>query len=167
MTAGNTAIRPAPTGNVSPQPLLVVADTWREVTGLCASVLAEIHDRRGHVVVTTSLRIGRLQSLFSCSVQQLAQAVRRRDEVLTRLGGQGVAAQGLIGDPDPVLAVGDVLARIDAKALNESRVLVVTDGTDPSDWREYRLAERLEAAHGVDVRRRVVHHDVALRDYAA
>jgi hypothetical protein len=163
MTADNPAIRPAPTSVVSPRPLLVVADTWREVAGMCASVLAEIHDRRTQVVVTTPLRIGRLQSLFSCSVQQLAQAVRRRDQVLTRLSSQGVAAQGLIGDPDPVLAVGDVLAGIDEKALDESRVLVVTDGTDPSDWREYRLAERLEAAHSVKVTRRVVHDDAAVQ----
>jgi hypothetical protein len=135
---------------------LVVADTWCEIAGLCAWVVAEVQDARTRVVVTTSLRIGRLQSPFSCSPQQVAQAVRRRDEVLRRLGSHDIAAVGLIGDADPLLAVGDALAGLDAQTLANTRILVVTDSGDPRDWREHRLTERLEASYAMLVARRVV-----------
>jgi hypothetical protein len=124
-------------------------------------VVDEVQDERRDVVVVTSMRIGRLQSPFSCSGHQLAQAARRRYEVLKRLSSQGVAARGLVGDPDPLLAVGDVLARLDSEALVASRILVVTDSADPSDWREHRLTERLEAAYAIDVTHRLI-HDLAV-----
>jgi hypothetical protein len=148
--------------DLSRRPVLVVADTLCEIAWLCACVVAELEDARTHVVVTTSLRIGRLQSPSSCGAQQLGRAVRRRDEVLRRLSGERIAATGLVGDPDPLLAVGDVLAGLNEERNAQPKILVVTDSADPSDWREHRLAERLEAAHGLEVTWRFADRDVAV-----
>lgn len=146
-----------------PRAGLLVADTWCELGQLCERVVAEVHDERTRVVVTTPLPIGRLQSPFSCSAQQLAQGVRRRAQVVGQLRCQGVAAIGVIGDPDPLLAVGDALGKFDEEALARTTVLVVTDGPDPVDWRQHRLTERLEAAYGVTVTRYLVDDSAAIQ----
>jgi hypothetical protein len=84
--------------------------------------------------------------------------------VLKRLSSEGISATGVVGDPDPLLAVGDVLAGLNERRLAETSILVVTDSADPSDWREHRLADRLEAAHGLEVTWRFADQDVAVSE---
>jgi hypothetical protein len=70
-------------------------------------------------------------------------ASRRLNAALTRLSDAGIAARGMVGDPDPVAAVRDVW---DAERFDE--VIVATLPAHVSRWLHLDLPRRVEQLTG-------------------
>ena len=121
--------------------LLVVADTWCDTRSVCDQVWQTIEDRRqGRIFVVSPALTGRLHSLVSDIDHELAAAERRLNGVLAELHEHGFAANGRVGDEDPVIAIEDVLLQFVTK-----HILVVTTPASAENWRERRLLERASA----------------------
>jgi hypothetical protein len=134
--------------------LLVVADIWCEMDGLCEQVRSELDDRGADIVVIAPPLASRLHTYTSDIDHETEAANDRLGDVLGRLQERGVEARGIIGANDPVLAIDDVLARFAAQ-----KVVVITDGSEHENWRERKLPTYLA---GLDIPcvRVVVPHDL-------
>ena len=135
--------------------LLVVADIWCQIDGLCDQVRNELDDRDSDVLVIAPPLASRVHTFASDTDRETQAARDRLDDVLKRLKQHGVEARGLVGAHDPILAIDDALAEFPAE-----KVIVVTETSDHQNWREKRLPSYLE---GLDVAtiRLVVPHDLA------
>jgi hypothetical protein len=74
-------------------------------------------------------------------------AWRRLNAALTRLAAAGIAARGVVGDPDPVVAVQDIW---DPERFDE--VIVATLPRHLSRWLGLGLPRRVEQLTGVPTR---------------
>jgi len=137
--------------------ILVIADVWCQIDGLCAEVKRHLGDRDGDVLVIAPALTGRLHTITGDLDAERQSARGRLDFVVRRLKDHGVAARGEVGDPDPVMAIGDGLAGFAAQ-----KIVVVTETEGHENWRERGLTERLDEAHGVPIHHLTVQHDLAL-----
>ena len=135
--------------------LLVVADIWCQIDGLCDRVRNELDDRDSDVLVIAPPLASRAHTFVSDTDRETQAAKDRLDDVLKRLKQHGVEARGLVGAHDPMLAIDDALAEFPAE-----KVIVVTDTSDHQNWREKRLPAYLEGL-GVPTIRLIVPHDLA------
>ena len=135
--------------------LLVVADVWCKVDGLCDRVRAELAGEDGSVLVLAPPLTGRLHTHLSDTDGETAAARQRLDDVLRRLRDHGVVAHGQIGDADPIIAIDDVLATFPAE-----EIVLVTEADGHQNWRERRLPEYLWKL-GIPARHWVVPHEQA------
>lgn len=135
--------------------LLVVADIWCQIDGLCAQVRSELDDRDPDVLVVAPPFTSRLSTFASDTDDETGAAKDRLADVLRRLKEHGVEARGLVGAHDPKLAIDDALGQFPAE-----KVLVVTDTADNENWREKDLPAYFE---GLDIPsvRLIVPHDLA------
>ena len=135
--------------------LLVVADVWCQIDGLCDQVRNELDDRDSDVLVIAPPLASRVHTFASDTDPETEAARDRLADVLKRLKEHGVEARGLVAAHDPTLAIDDALAEFPAE-----KIIVVTDTGDHENWREKRLPAYLE---GLDVPtiRVVVRHDLA------
>jgi hypothetical protein len=135
--------------------LLVLADVWCRVEGLCDEVLRRAGDADRVLVVAPALA-GRLHTLTDDTDRESEVAHARLDNVLARLEQQGVRAEGRVAGQDPALALEDAL---DGFAATE--VIVVTDDHDHANWSERGLTARI-ARPGLPVTRLTVAHEQVL-----
>jgi nucleotide-binding universal stress UspA family protein len=138
-----------------PQRVLVVADIWCQIDGLCAHVRDELDQSEADVLVVAPALAGRLHTMTSDLDTEMSEAKQRLEDVLRRLNEHGVPARGEIGDPNPAQAIEDVLAEFEAE-----KIVIVTETSDHENWREHALAERLQK-HGLPVTHLLVAHDIA------
>jgi hypothetical protein len=119
--------------------LLLVADAWCDGKSMCKFVSDAILDRRATVFVVSPALTGWLHSFVSDIDGAIAAAELRLNAVLDELHAAGVAAEGSVGDEDPLLAIEDSLHDFPA-----TEILVVTDSSQ-QNWRERHVSERLAA----------------------
>lgn len=133
----NTTAAPEPLAQAGS--LLLVADAWCDAKSMCKHVSDAILDRPANVFVVSPALTGRLHSLASDIDGAIAAAEVRLNAVLDELHASGVAAEGSVGDEDPLLAIKDSLYEFSA-----TEILVVTDSSH-YNWRERHVRERLSA----------------------
>jgi hypothetical protein len=135
--------------------LLVLADVWCRVEGLCDEVVRRAGDA-GRVLVVAPALASRLHTLTNDTDRESEIAQARLDNVLARLEQHGVRAEGRVADQDPALAVEDAL---DGFAATE--VIVVTEDHEHANWSEPGLTMQIERP-GLAVTRLTVPHEQVL-----
>lgn len=141
--------------NTEPDRVLVVADIWCQVDGLCDQVREEVGDSDPEVLVIAPPLASRLHTFASDTDEETEAARRRLADVLRRLERHGVRARGRLGAHDPALAIDDALAQFPAQ-----KIILITDTSEHENWREHRLPSYLE---GLDLPflRLIVPHELA------
>jgi hypothetical protein len=135
--------------------LLVLADVWCRVEGLCDSVVRRAGDASRVLVVAPALA-SRVHTWTNDTDRESDIARARLENVLARLEQHGVRAEGRVAAQDPALAVEDAL---DGFAATE--VIVVTDDHENANWSERDLTARI-ARPGLAVTRLTVAHEQVL-----
>jgi hypothetical protein len=135
--------------------LLVLADVWCRVEGLCDEVIRRA-GQAGRVLVVVPALASRLHTWTNDTDRETEIAQARLENVLGRLAQQGVRAEGRIADQDPVLAVEDAL---DGFAATE--VILVTNDQEHANWAESGLTARI-ARPGLAVTRLTLAHEQVL-----
>jgi hypothetical protein len=136
--------------------LLVLADVWCRVEGLCDEVLRRAADA-GRVLVVAPALASRLHTWTNDTDRESEIAQARLECVLARLEQHGVQAEGhLAAHQDPALAVKDAL---DGFAATE--VIVVTEDHEHANWSECDLTAQI-ARPGLAVTRLTVAHEQVL-----
>jgi len=135
--------------------VLVVADIWCQIDGLCDEVRERLGGDNPQVMVIAPPLTSRLHTFTSDTDRETAQARQRLEDVLARLRRHGVDARGRLGAHDPTLAIDDALAEFAV-----DKILVVTDSPGHENWREQRLPAYLDTL-GLPVTHFLVPHDLA------
>jgi hypothetical protein len=135
--------------------LLVLADVWCRLEGLCDEVLRRAADA-GRVLVVAPALASRLHYWTDDTDRESEIAQTRLEKVLARLEQHGIRAEGRVGTQDPALAVEDAL---DGFAATE--VIVITDDHEHANWSERGLTARITRP-GLAVTRLTVAHEQAL-----
>ena len=136
--------------------VLVVADVWCVVDGLCDEVRHHAEGAESRVLVIAPALTGRVHAWTNDTDREAEVARSRLENILARLEQQGVSAEGRVADPDPALAVVDALAEFPA-----TEVLLVAEEVTHANWLEHDLAGRI-ARPGLPVTRLTVPHELAL-----
>jgi hypothetical protein len=142
------------TADRSPR-LLVLADVWCRIDGLCDEVIRRASDVDRVLVVAPALA-SRLHYWTDDTDREAEIAQARLEKVLARLSQRGVPADGRVAGQDPALAVEDAL---DGFAATE--VIVVTEDHKHENWSEHDLTARI-ARPGLPVTRVTVAHEQVL-----
>jgi len=135
--------------------LLVLADVWCGVEGLCDEVLRRAGDA-GSVLVVAPALASRLHTWTNDTDRESEIAQARLESVLARLEQHGVRAEGRVAAQDPALAAEDAL---DGFAATE--VIVVTGDHEHANWSERGLTGRI-ARPGLVVTHLTVAHEQLL-----
>ena len=135
--------------------LLVLADVWCRVDGLCDEVLRRAGDADRVLVVAPALA-SPVHTWTNDTDRESEIAQARLENVLARLEQHGVRAEGRVAAQDPALAVEDAL---DGFAATE--LIVVTEDHEHANWSERGLTARI-ARPGVAVTRMTVAHEQVL-----
>jgi hypothetical protein len=135
--------------------LLVLADVWCQVEGLCDEVLHRAGGA-GRVLVIAPALASRLHTWTNDTDRESEVARARLANVLARLEEHGVRAEGRVAAQDPALAVEDALDGFPAR-----EVLVVTEDDERENWSERDLTARI-ARPGLTVTRLNVAHEQVL-----
>src|SRR3954453_4719078 len=135
--------------------LLVLADVWCRVDGLCDEVIRRAGDT-GRVLVVAPALAGRLHTLTNDTDRESEIAQARLENVLARLEQHGVRAEGRVAAQDPALAGEDAL---DGFAATE--LIVVAEDHEHANWSERGLTARI-ARPGLPVTRLTVAHEQEL-----
>lgn len=135
--------------------LLVLADVWCRVDGLCDEVLRRAGDA-GSVLVVAPALASRLHTWTNDTDRESKIAQSRLENVLARLEQHGVRAEGRVASQDPALAVEDALDGFPATEL-----IVLTDDHEHANWSERGLTARI-ARPGLAVTRLTVGHEHVL-----
>ena len=135
--------------------LLVLADVWCRVEGVCDAVLRRAADA-GRVLVVAPALASRLHYWTDDTDRESEIAQARLEDVLARLEQHGIRAEGCVATQDPALAFEDAL---DGFAATE--VIVVTEDREHANWLERGLTARI-ARPGLVVTRLTVAHDQVL-----
>jgi hypothetical protein len=136
--------------------LLVVADTWCQIDGLCDRVRAEMGSEQCEVMVVAPALTGRLHTLTDDTEDERSRTEARLENIISRLERHGVSAEGEVGDKDPVVAITDALARFPAE-----KIFLVTDTEPHQNWKEHRIREQTQQ-FDLPVRHVTVPHELAL-----
>jgi hypothetical protein len=142
------------TADGSPR-LLVLADVWCRVEGLCDEVLRRAGDA-GRVLVVAPALASRLHTLTNDTDRESGMARARLETILARLEQHGVRAEGRVAAQDPALEVEEAL---DGFAATE--VIVVAEDHEHANWSERGLTERI-ARRGLPVTRLAVAREQVL-----
>jgi hypothetical protein len=135
--------------------LLVLADVWCRVEGLCEEVVRRAGEA-GRVLVVAPALASRLHYWTDDIDREREIAEARLGSVLSRLEQHGIRAEGRVGDQVPALAVEDALDGFPA-----TEVIVVTDDHEHANWSEHDLTERI-GRPGLTVTRLTVAHEQTL-----
>ena len=131
--------------------LLVIANRTIDTDEICDAII----DRAAAGPVEVTL-IAPASSGLGSQLERSAATARRLHRALERLSDAGVVAQGVVGDPDPMVALQDVW---DPRRFDE--VIVATLPTGASRWLAADLPRRVERFTGAHVR-----HVIAAADPA-
>ena len=135
--------------------LLVLADVWCRVEGLCDEVLRRAGDV-GRVLVVAPALASRLHTWTNDTDRESEVAQARLKNVLARLEQHGVRAEGRVAAQDPALAAAEALDRFPA-----TEVIVVTEDDAHENWSERDLTARI-ARPGLTVTRLTVAREQVL-----
>ena len=135
--------------------MLVLADVWCRVEGLCDEVLRRAGDADRVLVVAPALA-SRLHTWTNDTDRESEIARTRLENLLARFEQHGVRAEGRIAAQDPALAVQDALDGFEA-----TEVIVVTEDHAHANWSERGLTARI-ARPGLAVTRLTVAHEQVL-----
>ena len=135
--------------------LLVLADVWCRIDGLCDQVFRRA-DNAERVLVVAPALAGRLHTWTNDIDRESEIAQTRLETVLARLEEHGIRAEGRVAAQDPALAVEDALGGFAA-----TEVIVSTDEHEHENWSERGLTARI-ARPDLAVIRLTVTHDQAL-----
>lgn len=135
--------------------LLVLADVWCRVEGLCDEVTRRVSEA-GRVLVVAPALASRLHYWMDDTERECEIAQGRLQKVLARLEQHGVRAEGRVGAQDAALAVEDALAGFAA-----TEVIVVTEDHEHENWSERGLTARI-ARPGLPITRLTVAHEQVL-----
>jgi hypothetical protein len=135
--------------------LLVLADVWCRVEGLCDEVLHRAGDA-GRVLVVAPALASRVHTWTNDTDRESEVAQARLENVIARLEQHGVRAEGRVAAQDPALAVEDAL-----DGFGATEVIVVTDDHEHANWSERGLTARI-ARPGLTVTRLTVAHEQVL-----
>jgi hypothetical protein len=130
--------------------LLVVANETLAGDDL-AALVDELTTADAEVLVVCPVLVGRARYWTSDLGAGIDEARLRLVRSLEALGDHGIAAEGIVGDGHPLLAIEDAL-----RAFPADRVLVLTHPPERSRWLERRLIERTRARFDVPVSHAVV-----------
>jgi hypothetical protein len=134
--------------------LLVLADVWCKTEGLCDEVLRRASDA-GRVLVVAPALASHLHTWTNDTDRESEVAQARLENVLARLGQQGVRAEGRVVAQDPALAVEDALDFFPA-----TEVIVVTEDHEHENWSERGLTARIARPNITITRLSVAHEQV-------
>jgi hypothetical protein len=135
--------------------LLVLADVWCRVEGLCDEVLRRVGDAERVLVVVPALA-SRLHTWTNDTDRESELARTRLENVLARLEQHGVCAEGRLAAQDPAFAVEEAL-----NGFAATEVIVVTADHEHANWSERGLTARI-ARPGLSITRLTVAHEQAL-----
>jgi hypothetical protein len=131
--------------------LLVIASRTIDTNEICDAII----DRAAAGPIEVTL-VAPESGAFGSRLQRGAATAQRLHRALERLGDAGVSARGVVGDPDPMVALRDVW---DPCRFDE--VIVATLPTGASRWLAADLPRRVERFTGARVT-----HVVAAADHA-
>lgn len=127
--------------------LLVADETFRMDDFLTEIRDQELTESRVQVfVVAPALARSALDQAAVDIDHSIHEARRRLNQVLAELKRAGISATGIVGDTDPVMAVGDGLRTFEA-----DEIVVVAHTEDGAEYAERDLWKRLRDSFGVPV----------------
>jgi hypothetical protein len=98
------------------------------------------------MVVAPALQESGLRFWMSDADEAIAEADKVRRETVQRLGEEGIAASGDMGESDPMLAIQDALTTFDA-----DRIVLFTHRGSGQDYREDLEPEAISERFGIPV----------------
>ena len=126
--------------------VLVIANETADGPALRQELLARARRSPIHVFIVCPALNSRLRHWLSDEDGARTQAERRLADSLSALAREGIATDGVVGDADPVVALGDGLRMF---AANE--VIVSTHPPGRSNWLERDVVNRACAISPVPV----------------
>jgi hypothetical protein len=125
--------------------ILVVANETSEGPVLHELIRVRAGDASDVLVVAPALN-SRLRHWASDGDHARGEAEARLRRCLAGLGRSGIAAEGVVGDEDPLQAIADVLCGFDADEL-----VIATRPEERSHWLARRVVERARKRFGLPV----------------
>jgi hypothetical protein len=124
--------------NLATRRILLVANQSLEDATL-RGVIGRLADgrARAEVLVVAPALNSRVRHWLSDEDEARRRAAHRLDESLERLRAAGIDAEGRIGDPDPLQAIGDAL-----REFRAHEIVIATQGAGRSHWLTRDLVER-------------------------
>lgn len=126
--------------------LLVVADARCASASLCRAVVDTLVGRAADVLVVAPVLPTPLHFLAEDEEREREDARVRLSEALLGLTRLGIDARGVVGDDDPLQAIGDALANFPA-----NEILLVVPGERRAAWLERGLDRDARDLYGVHV----------------
>jgi hypothetical protein len=133
--------------------ILVVANRTCPCPALADEVAARAGDPPVDVLVVAPALNTRLRHWVSDVDPAIAAARERVDRAVANLSERGVAAEGVIGDSDPLLAIEDALADFQA-----TEIVLSTHPPGHSNWLEKDLPTRAAERFNLPVTHLVSHY---------
>jgi hypothetical protein len=131
--------------------LLVITNETAEGDVLHETVRSIALRANAEVLVVAPALNSRLRHWLSDEDRARARAAKRLEACVARLCAAGVAAEGRIGDADPLQAIADALVVFPADEL-----IVATHPPERSNWLEHDLVTRACGVFGLPVAHVVV-----------
>jgi hypothetical protein len=126
--------------NGRPKRILVIANETVADPALKAKILERGARTSANVLVICPALNSRLKHWFSDDDGARARAAERLDVSLLELWTAGLRASGEVGDSDPIVALGDGLAK-----FAPDEVVISTHPPGRSNWLEKNVVERARA----------------------
>jgi GABA permease len=126
--------------------ILVVANETVTSGVLHETIRVRAEDGPAHVLVVAPALNGRLQHWISDEGEARRAARERLVACLNRLSGEGIEANGIVGDPDPMLAIADALVLFPADEL-----VIATHPEGSSNWLARDVVEKARRRYGLPV----------------
>ena len=126
--------------------LLVLADTHCVGPAFDKSVARAVTGRAADVLVVAPVLTSTLHFVTDAEESEREAARVRLTEALQGLASVGVVARGILGDDDPLQAIGDALARFPA-----SEILLVALERGQRGWLDQDLESRARDTFGIHV----------------
>jgi hypothetical protein len=117
--------------------ILVIANRTCPCPALADEVAARAGDPPGEVLVVAPALNARLRHWVSDVDGAIAAARERLDRAVANLSEHGIAARGVVGDSDPLVAIEDALVDFGA-----TEIVLSTHPPGRSNWLEKNLPER-------------------------
>ena len=133
-----------------PERILLVANR----TCPCSELHELLNERSAvsaRVVIVAPALNGRLAHAVSDTDGAVEEARTRLATAVDHLRERGIEAEGIVGDSDPMLAIGDALSQFDA-----DEIVISSWPRGRSNWLEKNLIENARESFGVPV-----HHVVS------
>lgn len=139
--------------------ILVIANETVAGQALLQTIQDRLRDQVAEVLVVCPALTGRLRRWFSDVDAGVAKASQRLEVSLAELTMLGVAAEGQIGDSDPLQAIEDAL-----RVFEADEIVISTHPPGRSNWLERRVVERAGERFGLPLTHVIV--DLALEGAA-